>query len=83
MSKSGGGSDAELDRDRPDRTAGDEPLEPQAGVRTEALAERRGARAVRVGPGLVVGVGHVRGGGHVRWVTGRRFVSGEGSVHDR
>lgn len=76
VSGAGGGPGAELDPDRPDRTAGREPLEPLAGVRTTTLAERGGARAARDDLGrrrerVIVGVRAVRGGGHVRWVPGR------------
>lgn len=81
MSRPRGRSDPQLDSDRPDRTAGDEPLEPQGGVGAAALAERGGARAVRVdssrGEGVGVGARAVRDIGHVRGVRGRG-ATGEG-----
>lgn len=86
VSRSRGGADLELDRDRPDWTAVDEPVEPQAGGGAAPLAERRGARAVFCGASRIfLGVHAVWGPAHVRrrvplWDRWGGVFAGEGGL---
>lgn len=74
----------QLDRDRPDRTAGSEPFEPQTRIGGTALAEWGSAASLRHGTRWRQeddGVGSVRDGGDVRrlqdWGN-----AGDGGEHD-